>query len=186
MGDPVMQTPLNQQVYTTEGLAVSELPPSAKINLRGDVDVVSDALMRTDGLSAQMAANTFTAAGAATVFWLGPDERLLCHTEKEPQALIDQLRETLPSATSAAVDVSDYYTVIQLSGSNARAVLASGTPLDIHPSVFAAGQCAQTRFGNASVLLSCKPDGIYDLQVRWSFARYVYQYICRVAGYVQE
>jgi len=82
------------------------------------------------------------------------------------------------------VEVSDYYTVIRLSGEKVRPVLASGTPLDLHRSVFSKGRCAQTRFGTASVLLSVHDDiPLIDLQVRWSFAEYVWKYLCKVAAY---
>jgi len=112
---------------------------------------------------------------------MGPDERLL-HTSSDPASIIESWKS---QQSTAAVDVSDYYTLLELSGAGAREVFNSGSPLDIHPTVMSTGQCAQTRFGNASVLVAMQNDAPqYMVQVRWSFAPYVYRYMERVANYV--
>lgn len=183
-----LQTPLNGQTYQTEGLTVREYQPFSKAVIRGDFgsnDIVS-AITTSAGLSPALDANTYSSNATHSMFWMGPDERLVYSTSQDPAELISALRVGLPSAKSAVVDVSDYYTVLQVSGENARQVLASGTPFDVHPRLFKSGQCAQTRFGNASVLLSCQEDAAgYNLQVRWSFAEYLWGYLCRVSGFLQ-
>ncbi|MEM7258906.1 MAG: sarcosine oxidase subunit gamma family protein, partial [Pseudomonadota bacterium] len=178
------QTPLNNQLHSREGLSIRELEPCSKITVRGNIADIAAAINGVTEMSADMPANTYTTNTAASLYWMGPDERMIHHTNADASALVLQLREKLPAGQSAVVDVSDYYTVIQLAGAKARASLASGTPFDVHPRVFTLGQCTQTRFGNASVLLSCKPDDTFDVQVRWSFAEYVWQYLCRVGSYV--
>lgn len=182
MANPVIATPLKGGSFEIDGLSVNELGFSNKINLRGDFSstVVNDALSQLTGVGS-LDVNTFASSGGNTVFWLGPDERLL-YTNGDPQVMIDQWRS---NAGTGAVDVSDYLTVLQLSGAKVRDVIASGAPFDVHSDEFAVGQCAQTRFGNASILLSNRsatPE--FQLQVRWSFAEYVFEYIKRVARYV--
>lgn len=182
-----MQTPLNGQTYQTDGLVVRELPTFSKAIVRGNFDKedIIAAVNAAAGLSPAIEANTFSDNTTHSMFWLGPDERLVYSTSQDSTALVSVLREGLPSGQSAVVDVSDYYTVIQVSGDSARQVLSSGTPFDVHPRIFKSGQCAQTRFGNASVLLSCHEESTrYDLQVRWSFAEYLWGYLCRVGGYL--
>ena len=52
----------------------------------------------------------------------------------------------LAGADAAAVDVGSGYTVLEISGAQAREALARGCPLDLHPRVFKTGQCAQSHF----------------------------------------
>ena len=182
-----MQTPLNEQTYNSEGLTVKELEPCSKLVLRADFDDADNcaAIESAFGLSPELAANTFSTNASSTVHWMGPDERLLYSESQDSDALVKTLRATLPEGKSAVVDVSDYYTVLKISGDNARQVLASGSPFDVHERVFKSGQCAQIRFGNASLLLTCREDTpVFDLQVRWSYAEYLWGYLCRVDNYV--
>jgi sarcosine oxidase subunit gamma len=183
-----LQTPLNGQAFSIEGLSLTELPSCSKISMRGDVDAMSAAVEAVAGVSAVSGANRFSVAsgnaGDNTLYWMGPDERLLHSTNSDAPAVVKALKEKLPAGKSAVVDVSDYYTVLHMSGEKARDVLASGTPFDVHPDIFRQGDCAQIRFGSASILLACVGDASYDLQVRWSFAEYLWKYLCKVARYV--
>ena len=183
MDNPFIATPLHGAKAETDGLSVVELDLVTKVNLRGDFESASanNQLTTMLGIESELAPNTFTSNGGTTLFWLGPNERLL-HTSNDPAAIIEQWRG---NAGAAAVDVTDYATVLQLRGVKTRDVIASGAPFDVHPDEFGVGQCTQTRFGNASVLLSNHADTPeFQLQVRWSFAEYVFEYIKRVANYV--
>jgi len=180
---PKIATALNGAKIDTDGLNVVELAYTGKVNLRGDFEssAVNSQLTSLLGMESKVAPNTYTSNGANTLFWLGPDERLL-YTDNNTASIIEQWRG---HPATAAVDVSDYLIVLQLSGAKTRDVIASGAPFDVHPDVFRVGQCAQTRFGNASILLSNQADTpVFQLQVRWSFAEYVYEYIKRVEKYV--
>ena len=175
-------TPLMQEAFQINGLSVAESGFIGKINLRADFDssAVNSAFGALMGIDAQLDANTYVDQQGSTLFWLGPDERLL-YTDGNPEDIATQWRA---NSSCAAVEVSDYYTVLKIQGEKARDVFASGSPLDIHPKVFHTGQCAQTRFGSASVLVSMHGDMSYQLQVRWTFARYLFEYIKKVAAYV--
>lgn len=183
MDNPVVATPLEASSFDTDGLSVTEEVLINKINLRGEFESpdVNKALADLVGMKCDLAPNTFVSNGAVSLFWLGPNERLL-YTASAPQVVIEQWKQ---QSSTAAVDVTDYYTVLRLTGAKTRDVIASGSPFDVHADVFSAGQCAQTRFGNASVLMANHAETpVFTLQVRWSFATYVYEYIKRVAGYV--
>lgn len=183
MDNPVIATPVNGESFDTDDLTVVELGLVNKINLRGrfGTDATDSALTKLLGMECSVDANTYLSNSASTVFWLGPDERLL-YTDSDPQSVIDRWCE---NTGVGAVDVSDYYTVLRLSGAKVRDVIASGTPFDVHPEEFRVGQCTQTRFGNASILLSNHADTpVFQLQVRWSYAEYVFDYIKRVSKYV--
>lgn len=183
MDNPAIATPLKGSNFEVDGLTVVELGFANKTNLRGDFDspAVNSALSALIGIEAKLAPNTYISNAASTLFWLGPNERLL-YTDSNPQSIIQSFKEI---GGTGAVDVSDYSTVLRLSGSKTRDVIASGSPFDVHADNFSVGQCTQTRFGNASILLSNHADTpVFQLQVRWSFSEYVFEYIKRVASYI--
>lgn len=150
-----------------------------KVTLRGNPDnkdflgKVKDVL----GVDLPLTPLTFVAGGAYTVHWVGPDEWMIHTQEDGEHALVLALREALEGIHSQVVDVSDYYIVMRLSGPAAREVLAKGSPLDFHPRAFKAGMVSGTRYANATIQISQLDDKpSYDVQVRWSFAEYLWTY----------
>ena len=121
------------------------------------------------------------------LLWLGPNEWMLWTPPARCGGRLQSLREAYADFFAAAIDVSDYYTVIQLSGELATEVLMHGCPLDLRATIFKSGDCAQSRFRNAPILLhkaSAAP--IYDVQVRWSFAHYLWQYFATLRFSLDE
>jgi len=176
-------------------LCLRELPWCGKINLRGDPGDANftRAAAEALGVALPLAPNTVAAdaRAAVTVFWLGPDEWLIHCPLADADKLLQELRRRLAALHCAVTEVTDYYTVLELRGVDAAAVLARGCPLDLHARAFPAGSCAQSRFGNASVLLHrpAAPDGggdssadstVFWIQVRWSFTEYVWDYLATV------
>jgi sarcosine oxidase subunit gamma len=190
MAEPVVQrSPLQTLAWASDWptLAVStsytlrEVPFQSQINLRyraqdGDgastdpVDRVRTAL----GLAPPLEPNTTATAGQTTVLWLGPDEWLVVSPPGDAARVETSLRQALASHWGSVVDVSAHRTVIELSGQDARSILARGCPLDLHPRVFHPGSCAQSLLAKAPVLL-WQQDSIptYWIFVRASFAEYV-------------
>ena len=154
-----------------------EVPFAQLINLRGDpgnADFTA-AIQTTIGIILPTEPNTTAESDHYCVMWLSPDEWII--RGKEPQAddLATRLNVALQGIFCAVTDQSSAYSVLQLSGPKARCVLAKGCPLDLHPRVFRAGQCAQSHFYKTSVLLRRPNDGAddcWEMIVRRSFADY--------------
>ena len=98
---------------------------------------------------------------AGPVLWLGPDEWLVLGGREEDF-----------SGLPAAVDVSANRVCLELSGAGAAEVLSRGCALDLHPSVFPPGRCAQTLVARAQVILYRTEDA-FRLLVRPSLADYL-------------
>lgn len=150
---------------------------SEHINLRGDpaakgfLAAVRGAL----GFELPLAANT-TASGASHVaYWLGPDEWLLATADGAALAL--SLKAALAGTFAAVTEVGAGNEVLVLEAAVARGALASECPLDLDPRAFGPGQCAQTRFAHAAVLLRPLENGAIELVVRRSFADHVRQHL---------
>ena len=163
--------------------SLCEIPFTGKIILRGKADdtAFANAIQNTLGMTLPVQPNTAATNNGETLLWLGPEEWLLWTTDDNRQRQLDTLNAALASAHTAVVDVSDYYTIIRLSGKNADAVLAHGCPLNLDDTFTQNRQCAQSRFRNAAILLvKTDVNNSFDLQVRWSFARYLWDYLNKV------
>ena len=164
--------------------AMREVPFVGQVNLRGDA---ADAAFGSKvhgllGANLPVAANTWNTGSDCQVLWLGPDEWLVTAPDGRNEALCAALRAALQGIHHSVTDVSANRTVIELSGANARLVLAKGCPLDLHASAFKAPQCAQSVLAKSQVILQCvdaRP--VFRLFVRPSFAPYVAEWLVDAA-----
>ncbi|HET7043677.1 MAG TPA: sarcosine oxidase subunit gamma family protein [Gaiellaceae bacterium] len=99
---------------------------------------------------------------AGDVLWLGPDEWLVLGA-----------READFADAAAAVDVSAARVVLELSGDDAREVLAQACSLDLRPASFGPGRCARTLVAQTEAILQCTGDDAIRLLVPPSFAPYL-------------
>ena len=83
----------------------------------------------------------------------------------------------LASVHAAATNVTDALCAISLRGPAVRQVLAKGCAIDLHPSVFTAGMCAQTMLSHAAVTLIAGESDRFTLICRTSFAAYVHDWL---------
>lgn len=118
--------------------------------------------------------NTSTVTDTLAAIWLGPDEWLLLAEHLQPAPLLADLQAALAGHFASVVDITAGQTVIRLSGPSTLDVLARGCALDLHPSVFPPGACAQTLLARAQALLiAVDATPTIDIIVRRSFAPYV-------------
>lgn len=156
-----------------------EKPHTGKIILRGgggDADFLA-ATEKTLKTPLPQTPNTTVKNGDDILLWLGANEWMLWTPPAVGDKRLGALQDAFAGLHAAAIDVSDYYTVIQLHGELARDVLMHGCPLDLRVNKFKTGDCAQSRFRNAPILLYKRDDTpTFDVQVRWSFADYLWHY----------
>ena len=135
--------------------ALTELAVDAQVSVRGEPPA---------GFPVEP--NTVSTVAGKTVLWLGPDEWLVLGS-----------READHPQSAAAVDVSANRVILELTGGDAMDVLAQGCSLDLHPSVFASGSCAQTLLARAQVILVRRDETRFLVLVRPSFAPYLRAWI---------
>ena len=158
-----------------EALSLLERPFLELLNLRGDVHspAFTTAIAAVLGASPPAVPNTVAQGRDTLLLWLGPDEWLLQSDQPRPPLLESQLRTILQGQFASVVDVSSGHTVLQLAGRHARTVLQKGCPLDLHPLVFGLGQCAQSHYFRAGIVLRLVASNRFELIVRRSFADYL-------------
>ena len=155
----IRRSPLDG-VALADGLR--ELPFLAQLDIRTE----------TPPASLPIEPNTVTGDARQAALWLGPDDWLVVGTlGSEPQ-----LEAEFADACATVVEVSANRTTLELRGRRARELLEFGCPIDLHPSVFGPGRCAQTLLARANVLIwfvTEDPEPVYRVFVRPSFAPYV-------------
>lgn len=171
---PAWATRLNT---VPESVSITEEPFVTMVDLWVDPDgPAGSAAAAVLGLGAlPTTPGSIVDAAVGSVIWLGPEEFLITSTTLDGEALEAQLREAIFPHTGAAVDVSAQRTTVRLHSEHARAILAKGCSLDLHPTVFAPGAAAQTMLGLASVVIIPLSDNgtDYRILVRASFAGYL-------------
>ena len=88
-----------------------------------------------------------------TAYWLGPNDWLLLDPAQEIDRIASALRESANGATSCVTDVTDAWSIIDISGGDAPARLAEGCSVDLHNSAFPSGRYALTRLQHLSVII---------------------------------
>jgi sarcosine oxidase, subunit gamma len=168
-----------------ESIQLREIPFQANLNLRGDVGnpAFCKAVQTAVGFDLPGKANTAAASGAVSALWLGPNEWMLVGDPDAEADLAARLTQQLQGIHSSVTDVSDYRTVIELSGTRCREILAKGCSLDVRPRSFRPGQCAQTVFAHVSVLLHLIDAApVWRLHIRNSLANYLATWLLDAAA----
>ena len=153
---------------TSAGVILGESAHRSIVNIRGDAEDAAfvSSVKAATGVDLPLKANTvngntLNSGSELKILWLGPNEWWIVGPESTGAELVTGLRQAFQGQHTAVVDVSESRTVITLTGPNARDLLVRGISLDLHPRVFAAGQCAQTSLSKANILLhqtDDKPD----------------------------
>lgn len=101
----------------------------------------------------------------------GPMEWLLVSDDINSDAVGRNLTE----AGLRWVDQSNGYAVVRLSGPHARAILAKGMGVDLHPASFALGDSANALCGQVHVNLARVAENTFELAVMRSYASFFFQ-----------
>ncbi|MFL6645741.1 MAG: sarcosine oxidase subunit gamma [Paraburkholderia fungorum] len=166
------------QATTSAAFRLNERPFLELVNVRGDTRDAAfvSAVESVLGCRPPEKANTLARGNGYDMLWLGPDEWLVrsatAHDATRTAPLQAKLGAAFAGVFASAVDIGSGYTVLEISGTRSREVLARGCPLDLHPKLFGVGQCAQSHYFKASMTLLPTGADSFDIVVRRSFADY--------------
>jgi sarcosine oxidase, subunit gamma len=170
------------------GVAIAELLTTACWNVQGNParEPFAAAFSRRFGMMGLPVANTSARNQAWTALWLGPRSWLLVANPRLDAPIADAFidtRDALNVHGGALFDVSASRVGFAIGGVYAATVLAKSCPLDLHPSAFDIGRCAQSTLGHVNVLLY-RPDSsmTFVVMVARSFAEDVWHALCRSAA----
>ncbi|MDJ0860554.1 MAG: sarcosine oxidase subunit gamma [Dinoroseobacter sp.] len=130
----------------------------------GEQVAFSDAMQNAFGL-ALPASGEVLRAGTVSVVWVGREAAILLEAEVTPEL----------AAHGAAVDVSDGWTRMLISGEDAVQVLARLCPVDLRTELYAKETALRTQIGHLSALVVAgRTDGV-ELWVMRSFAAHLHE-----------
>lgn len=92
-------------------------------------------------------------ANDPVAYWLGPNDWLLVNPAPDMDSINTTIRESADNATPALTDVTDAYSIIDISATDAVARLAAGCSVDFHDSEFPTGRYVLTRLQHLSVII---------------------------------
>lgn len=147
--------------------------PGVTLSVRHPLSIVS-AIARKD--KAKALADGLANLRGATVLWAGPDQYFVQAEGRGEGALAAELSLML-AGTASVSDQSHGRVVLRIAGDKARAVLAKGTPVDLHPDVFPVGKSALTQMAHVGVHLTRVGDDSYDLSVFRGFSESFWEWL---------
>jgi heterotetrameric sarcosine oxidase gamma subunit len=112
--------------------------------------------------------------------WAGPDQYFVLAEGRSEGALYREVKAKLQDLASVT-DQSHGRVVIRISGPKARAVLAKGTPVDLHPYEFPRGKSALTQMAHVGVHLTRVGEDSYDLSVFRGFSESFWEWVTEQA-----
>ena len=128
--------------------------------------------------SALPAPNTWRQSGDAQWLWQGPREWLAISDSVDSKTMIAQTSPLTSGITATMVDVADRVLGLEVTGTNAAPLLASGTSLD--PRRLAPGACCRTRFAALAVtIVIASTDGSFTLIADRASGVYLYSWLQR-------
>ena len=168
-----------------DAVTLGEVLLSLAWNVRGNPahSPFVSAAERLLGLPLPLEPNTSTRSAGKTVLWLGPRSWLLVAGPALRRNEFDVTRTALNTAGGALFDVSSSYVGWMIAGAGAARALNRSCPLDLHPSAFPAGRCAQSMLGHVNALLYRMDERpAFIMMVARSLAVDAWRDLCESAG----
>ena len=179
---PFKQSPLaHRSPLSGDGVHMNERAHLNKTMLRGEMKTLAAAIKSVEKAKAP-ATSQSTYTNHCAVHWIGPDTLMVI--AGEDAALADDFSKALDGKACQVTNITNNYTVIELSGDKSRDVLQKLSTLDLDAVIFGQGSVAGTTLAHSNVVLACRPDAAdtFDIVIRRSHADYLWCLIAD-AGY---
>lgn len=115
------------------------------------------------------------------VLWAGPDQYYVQASGLADNSLYEDLKKKLSGIASLS-DQSHGRVTLRIAGAKARAVLAKGTPIDLHTDEFPIGKSALTQIAHVSVHLTRTDVDEFSLSVFRGFSESFWEWITSQAA----
>ena len=171
--------------HTYNNFSMREKTPVGKINLRGNLenkDFVSTA-GKILGMILPKESCSISTKEKITCMWLGPNEWLLVSNDTITKNSNDyELERVLFNDISkkdlgAVTNVSDQYTIFNLTGSNIFEILSKGCPFNFNSDNFTNNKVVQTILNHIDVTIHKISENNINLYVRRSFAKHLWDWL---------
>ena len=114
------------------------------------------------------------------VMWAGPDQYYVQSASQDEGGLVKDLHKKLAGLASI-IDQSHGRVTIRIEGPKVRAVLAKGTPVDLHPETFPVGRSAVTQMAHVGIHLTRVAPDAYELSVFRGFSESFWEWLTEMS-----
>ncbi len=121
-----------------------------------------------------------TGKGAIAFHWCGAEQYYAVAEGKADGEFYRDLKARLEGLASCS-DQSHGRIILRVAGPKARALLAKGTPVDLHPSVFGPGRSAVTQMAHVGVHLAQTGKDEFELSVFRGFSENFWEWLTEQA-----
>ena len=122
------------------------------------------------------------ASGRADVICTGPTDWLVMTADPDAAPLLQRLDESFGGSAFRATDFTQALALVEITGPDARVLLAKGCALDLHPSRFAPGCAARSRFADMPVIVRCIRESTFHCIVESSYKDYLILWLADAAA----
>ena len=148
-----------------------------KIALFGEDDLFFEKISNKLNISLPTSPNTTANNEKITALWLSKKEWLIVNPSIDTEE-VRSLQNHISDIHALALDVSDRWTTINVSGEKAIDVLSKGTTIDLDNAVFGSGACAQTTLWTVNVIIyQIDEKPTFDIFVDSTMAKFLWQWL---------
>jgi methylglutamate dehydrogenase subunit D len=114
------------------------------------------------------------------LFWAGPDQWYMRSSMHAEDSLASALKKQLGNAASV-IDQSHGRVTLRVEGPKVRALLAKGTPVDLHVDEYGLGQACLTQMAHVGVHLARVGEDAFELSVFRGFSESFWEWLTEQA-----
>jgi len=167
----------NSKITNTSEFSMNEKLFLGKIALFGEDDLFFEKISNKLNISLPTTPNTTANNEKITALWLSKKEWLIVNPSIDTEE-VRSLQNHISDIHALALDVSDRWTAINVSGKKAIDVLSKGTTIDLDNSVFGSGACAQTTLWTVNVIIyQIDEKPTFDIFVDSTMAKFLWQWL---------
>lgn len=164
----------------TYDVRIERLPLSAVIDLKGPEEAARERAAAL-ALPLPKIANTAATAEELALYWIGPEHWLLRAPLDREEALLAALQLDAVPETLSVVLASDSFAFFQITGPDARQVMAIASPLDTHERAFPENGVTFTEAFGLKALVVRQTQG-FELAVEASYADFLEDFLRRAVS----
>jgi sarcosine oxidase subunit gamma len=113
------------------------------------------------------------AYGRGDIICVGLTDWLVIAPDLDAASWLQRLDAAFDGGPFRATNVSQAFARLEIDGPEVRDLLAKGCSLDLHPSQFAPGRSARTRFAGMPVIVHCTAATLFECIVTLSYSDYL-------------
>ena len=167
----------NSKITNTSEFSMNEKLFLGKIALFGEDDLFFEKISNKLNISLPTTPNTTANNEKITALWLSKKEWLIVNPSIDTEE-VRSLQNHISDIHALALDVSDRWTAINVSGKKAIDVLSKGTTIDLDNAVFGSGSCAQTTLWTVNIIIyQIDEKPTFDIFVDSTMAKFLWQWL---------